>query len=174
MNFAITLKRLSYIFYAFLAVYFFAYTYLFITGGLFYFGEAVSYEGLLRILQSLKYATLPNEIPLSLTPYTPLFLSPLVLLGRLLGLTQVAEVSILVRSYHWLLLMGLFLFINLIRKRFFSEDSSGASFFWMAVTVFFIAPRWRWHCGPTPSLFSVRPLAFSIFLNFFVFQNLSI
>ena len=164
MSFAMTLKRLSYIFSVFLAVYFFAYTYLFITGGLFYFGEAVSYEGLLRILQSLKYATLPNEIPLSLTPYTPLFLSPLVLLGRLLGLTQVAEVSILVRSYHWLLLMGLFLFINLIRKSFFSEDSSGASFFWMAVTVFFYSPTMEMALRPdTLSFFCEAIGVFYIF-----------
>ena len=158
------LKRLSYIFTVFLAVYFLSYSYLFITGGLFYFGEAVSYEGLLRILQGIKYATLPNEIPLSLTPYTPLFLGPLVLLGKLFGLTQVAEVSILARGYHWLLLMSLFLFTNVIRKHFFTEESSGTSFFWVAVTVFFYSPTMEMALRPdTLSFFCEAIGVFYIF-----------
>ncbi len=124
----------------FITLYLVAYLYLFITGSLFCFGEAVSYEGLLRVLNGLKFATSPTEIPLSLTPYTPVFLTPLIAIGKLLGITQIEHVSLMARIYQTGLLFVFFLFLNLIRERFFSNLSSRLSFLCVVLIVFFYSP----------------------------------
>ena len=135
-----TLKKLSLLFGFLVVAYTLFYLYFFLNGSLFYFGEAISYEGLMRVLLGKSFATQPQEIPLSLTPYTPLFLSPMTLLGKLIKWNRIEEIMILARTFQSGLLFLLFLFLNHIRKTFFSDKSTGFSFLFVAGLVFFYNP----------------------------------
>jgi hypothetical protein len=156
-----TTQKAAILFALFLAIYTVGYLYFYLTGSLFYFGEAISYEGLLRVLHNQPFATSPAEIPVSLTPYTPLFLGPLILLGKLLGLTQIESVSVLARGFHLLLLLGLFLFLDLLRHQYFSDISSKLSYFWVVLPVFFYSPTME--LGLRPDTFSFFCEAISLF-----------
>ena len=112
----------------------------FLSGSPLYFGEAVSFEGLLRLLKGLPFASLPDSIPLSLTPYTPLFLIPHWILGKLLSLHQFQDVLLLARIVQFILLLGLFFSLNFIRKRFLSDDSSFLAFLSACLLVFLYSP----------------------------------
>jgi len=120
----------------FLIFYLFLYWLYYLQGSLLYFGEAVSYEGLLRMLAGLSFATGPAPAPVSLTPYTPLFLLPLVLLGKLFRLDTFQESLILARVFQTTLLFFLFYFINQIRKIFFDDRPSSWDFLWAVLIVF--------------------------------------
>ena len=135
-----TLKKLSLLFGFLVVAYTLFYLYFFLNGSLFYFGEAISYEGLMRVLLGKSFASQPQEIPLSLTPYTPLFLSPMILLGKLIKWNRIEEIMILARTFQSGLLFILFLFLNHIRKTFFSDKSTVFSFLFVAGLVFFYNP----------------------------------
>jgi hypothetical protein len=114
--------------------------FLFLTGSIFYFGEAISYEGLMRMLSGLPFASSPTELPVSLTPYSPLFLLPLTLLGKLLHIHSIEKAIILARFYQSMLLGILFLSLNRMRNHFFPLNSSGSSFLLACSLVFFYSP----------------------------------
>lgn len=135
-----TLDKLSKTFALFCGIYLLAYLFVYVRGSLFYFGEAVSYEGLLRILHGLPFASRPDDIPLSLTPYSPLFLIPLIGIGKLFSIQQIETVTQIARLFQLGLLTALFLLLNSMRTRFFSNVSSGWSFFWVLLPVFFYSP----------------------------------
>jgi hypothetical protein len=133
-------KKIAAIFSLIVFGYLLFYLFQFTTGSLFYFGEAVSYEGLIRLLHAKPFASLPAEIPLSLTPYTPLFLSPVLAVGKILKLVEIREVMILARVSQIGILFILFLFINHFRKTFFSDVSHDFAYFAVAALVFFFHP----------------------------------
>jgi len=135
-----TLNRISKSFAAFCGIYLLAYLFIYIRGNLFYFGEAISYEGLLRMVHGMKFASSPEEIPLSLTPYTPLFLLPLIGLGKAFSITQIETISVVARLFQLGLLVTLLGLINSLRKRFVSDLSSGWAFLWVLIPVFFYSP----------------------------------
>ncbi|NBX76727.1 MAG: hypothetical protein EBQ92_09250, partial [Proteobacteria bacterium] len=140
--------------------------FLFLTGSLFYFGEAVSYEGLLRMLQNLPFATLPHELPVSLTPYSPLFLLPLTLAGKLLHIHSIDKAMILARVYHGLLLGILFLSLNRMRKHFFPSNSNGASFLFACGLIFFYSPTMELALRPDTISFLCECWAIYFILSF--------
>lgn len=123
-----------------LFAYLLVYLAFFITGSSLYFGEAVSFEGLLRLLGGLSFASLPTSVPISLTPYTPLFLIPHWISGKLLSLHRFQDVLLLARLIQLVFLLGLFASLNWIRKDFFSSQSSFASFVSTCVLVFLYSP----------------------------------
>lgn len=136
----LTLKRLSKAFAVFCGIYLIAYLFLYVQGNLFYFGEAISYEGLIRTLHGMSFASGPEEIPLSFTPYTPFFLMPLMLIGKMFSITKIESLSVLARLLQIGLLAALFGLLNQMRKRFFPDLSSGWAFFWVVLPVFFFSP----------------------------------
>lgn len=143
------------------------YLFQFTTGSLFYFGEAVSYEGLIRLLVGKPFASLPTEVPLSLTPYTPLFLSPIFAIGKALKLTEIRDVMILARLFQIGILFSLFLFINHFRKTFLTDISHDFSYYAVATLIFFF--------NPTLEL-ALRPDALSFLAEavsvFYIFKHL--
>jgi len=140
--------------------------FLLLTGSLFYFGEAVSYEGLMRMLSGLPFASRPTEIPASLTPYSPLFLLPLVLIGKLLHIGSIDKAMILARTYQSLLLLGLFFSLNKMRKHFFPLNSSGSSFLIACGLVFFFSPAMELALRPDTISFLCECWAIYFILSF--------
>ncbi|MFM8268723.1 MAG: hypothetical protein ACKN9V_00925, partial [Pseudomonadota bacterium] len=128
------------VFFGTVVFYLVGFFYLYLTGSLFYFGEAVSYEGLLRVLRGLPFATSPNGVPLSLTPYSPLFLLPLVILGKVFQWLALDKVMLLARIHQCVLLIFLFVSLNKMRKCFFPLVSSPSSFVMACGLVFFYSP----------------------------------
>lgn len=135
-----TLNSLSKAFAVFCGMYLIAYLFLYIRGSLFYFGEAISYEGLLRTLHGMPFASTPEELPLSFTPYNPIFLMPLMFIGKLLSVNQIETLSVLARVFQLGLLATLFGLLNQMRKRFFPDLSSAWAFLWVLIPVFFYSP----------------------------------
>jgi len=123
-----------------LAVYLLLYLAFLITGIPLHFGEAVSFEGLLRLLYGLPFASLPTTPPISLSPYTPLFLLPHWGLGKLFSLVQFQEVLVLARILQILFLLVLFALLNRIRNQFWGTDSSWKAFSWCCLIVFLYSP----------------------------------
>lgn len=121
-------------------LYLIIYFYLFLTGSLFYFGEAVSYEGLMRLLRGLPFATSPDDLPISLTPYSPLFLLPLVTIEKLFSITSIDKAMLIARLHQTFLLVILFVSLNKMRKCFFPLVSSTTSFLMACGVVFFYSP----------------------------------
>lgn len=140
--------------------------FLFLTGSHFYFGEAVSYEGLMRMLSGLPFASRPTEIPASLTPYSPLFLLPLVLIGKLLHIGSIDKAMILARTYQSLLLAGLFFSLNKMRKHFFPLNSSGSSFLIACGLVFLFSPAMELALRPDTISFLCECWAIYFILSF--------
>ena len=156
-----TLDRLSKAFACFCSVYLIVYLFLYIKGNLFYFGEAISYEGLIRTLYGMPFASAPEEIPLSLTPYTPFFLMPLMLVGKLFSIIKIETLSVIARLFQIGLLVCLFGLLNRMRKRFFPDLSSGWAFFWVVLPVFFYSPPME--LGLRPDTLSFLCEAASVF-----------
>ncbi|NBX81884.1 hypothetical protein EBQ90_02200 [bacterium] len=122
--------------YLLIALYLVLYWFSYLQGSQLYFGEAVSYEGLLRMLQGAPFATLPTAVPVSLTPYTPLFLLPLQALVKNIPVKSFWSVVTAARVFQTALLFLLFLSIQKINKRFFRNDEP-AKFYWWAVLMVF-------------------------------------
>lgn len=133
-------KSLKTAFFAGVSLYLMAFWFLYLNGSLLYFGEAVSYEGLLRMLLGLPFASANPSPPISLTPYSPIFLLPLVGLGKLLQISAIHKAMILARVYQSVLLGILFLSINRIRTHFFPQYSNGISFLLACVFLFSFSP----------------------------------
>lgn len=112
----------------------------FLTGSLFYFGEAVSYEGLMRLLLGLPFASSPTTLPVSLTPYSPLFILPLFTFGKFLKVTSIDQAMLLGRLFQASLLVFLFVSLNRLRKHFFPQGSNGVSFISACGLLFFYSP----------------------------------
>lgn len=146
--------------------YLLVYLYFYLTGSLFYFGEAISYEGLMRTLHGMPFASGPEEIPLSLTPYTPFFLVPLMGIGKLLSITQIETVTMVARLFQMGLLATLFWVLNNMRKRYFAEISSGWSFFWVLLPVFFYSPVMEMGLRPDTMSFLFEALSVCTILYF--------
>lgn len=161
-----SLDRISKAFAVFCGVYLFVYFYFYLTGSLFYFGEAISYEGLMRTLHGLPFASRPEEIPLSLTPYTPLFLLPLMGVGKLFSITRIETVTVVARLFQMGLLGTLFWVLNNMRKRYFAELSSGWSFVWVLLPVFFYNPPMEMGLRPDTMSFLFEALSVCTILHF--------
>jgi hypothetical protein len=164
-----TFDRLSKAFAGFCVLYLLAYLFLFIRGSLLYFGEAISYEGLIRTLHGLPFASGPEEIPLSLTPYTPLFLLPLMGLGKIFSISQIETLTVVARLVQIAFLGTLFGLLNALRKRFFSELSSGWAFSWVLIPVFFYSPTME--LGLRPDTLSFLCEAGSVYAMLSFLQN---
>ena len=164
-----TLDRLSKAFAVFCGIYLMAYLFLYIRGSLFYFGEAISYEGLLRTLHEMPFASGPKEIPLSLTPYTPLFLLPLISLGKIFSISQIETLTMVARLLQTALLGTLFALLNSLRKHFFQELSSGWAFLWVLIPVFFYSPTME--LGLRPDTLSFLCEAGSVYAMLSFLQN---
>lgn len=121
-------------------LYLLGFGFFFLTGSLFYFGEAVSYEGLMRMLLGLPFASATPTLPVSLTPYSPLFLLPLAVIGKLAHISTIERAIPLARGYQTILLVLLFLSINRMRKHFFPQVSDGVSFVCACLLLFFYNP----------------------------------
>ena len=122
--------------YLLIALYLVLYWFSYLQGSQLYFGEAVSYEGLLRMIQGAPFATLPTAVPVSLTPYTPLFLLPLQALVKNIPVQSFWSVVTTARVFQSALLFLLFFSIQKINKRFFRNDEP-AKFYWWAVLMVF-------------------------------------
>ena len=164
-----TFDRLSQIFAVFCGIYLLAYLFLFIRGSLFYFGEAISYEGLIRTLNGLPFASGPKEIPLSLTPYTPLFLLPLMGIGKIFSISQIETLTVVARLVQITLLGTLFALLNSLRKNFFQELSSDWAFLWVLIPVFFYSPTME--LGLRPDTLSFLCEAGSVYAMLSFLQN---
>ena len=126
--------------YFLIALYLGLYWLSFVQGGQLYFGEAVSYEGLLRLLQGAPFATPPTSVPVSLTPYTPLFLLPLQVLVKNIPMQSFWSVVTAARVFQTALLFLLFFSIQKINARFFRNDEPTKFFWWAVLMVFAYSP----------------------------------
>ena len=120
----------------------------------------------MRMLLGLPFATLPNELPLSLTPYSPLFLLPVTLIGKLFHITSIDKAMILARVYQAILLVILFFSLNRIRKHFFPLISSGPSFLIACGLLFFYSPAMELALRPDTISFLCECWAMAFILSF--------